>query len=225
MVLLTELRLEPENAGLQKGAEFMLAEMEKDQPYYLSRQEKGFGCFWGNWLRYQLYCGKGKDSRVKEVVDFTCGDLERGGQCRYNSDLPCAWAVVRGLYGLALIPESSRTEKVCHAIKAGIRFLLDDHDLLAADYPADNKPHPLWTGLSFPLFYQADILFVLRVLKELNALDHPNAQKALVWLLEKQTRSGIWRGGSPFIDRTRPFMVEPDGVERWITLHALEVLS
>ncbi|MDP2966265.1 MAG: hypothetical protein Q8N39_09565 [Pelolinea sp.] len=225
MLLLTELGLEPENAGLQKGAEFMLAKMEKELPYYLSGQKKGFGCFWGNWLRYQLYCGKGNDARVEQAIEFTCADLERGGQCRYNSNLPCAWGVARGLFGLVLIPESSRDEKVHHAIKAGIRFLLEDHDLLAADYPADRKPHPLWFSLSFPLFYHADSLFVLRVLKELNALDHPDAQKALGWLLEKQTRSGIWRGGSPFSDRTRPFMVKPDGVERWITLHALEVLT
>ena len=34
----------------------------------------------------------------KQVVDFICADLGRGGQCRYNSDLPCAWSVVRGLY-------------------------------------------------------------------------------------------------------------------------------
>ena len=108
MLLLTELGLKPENAGLQKGAEFMRTELEKDQPYYLSRQEQGFGCFWGNWLRYQLYCEKGKDARVEQMVEFTCAELERCGQCRYNSNLPCAWAVARGLYGLALIPESSR---------------------------------------------------------------------------------------------------------------------
>jgi len=65
----------------------------------------------------------------------------------------------------------------------------------------------------------------LQVLKELNALNYPSAQKTLTWLLERQTSAGIWRGGSPLSDRTRPFMVKPDGVERWITLHALEVLT
>ena len=79
--------------------------------------------------------------------------------------------------------------KKCTApFKQGIRFLLEDYDLLAANYPADQKPHPLWETLSFPIFYHADRLFVLRVLKELNALDHPGAQKTLDWLLEKQTQ-------------------------------------
>lgn len=225
MLLLTELGLEPENEFLQKGADFMLARIQEDMPQYLRRKEAGFGCFWGNWLRYQLYCRREKDQFTEQVISFVCEDLERGGQCRYNSNLRCAWSVVRGLYGLALIPERLRDVKVKAAIQAGIRFLLEDYDLQRANYPADHKTHPLWERLSFPLFYHADRLLVLRVLKELNALDHPNAQKPLEWLLEKQTDSGIWRGGSPLSDRTRPFMTKPDGVERWITLHALEVLT
>ena len=225
MLQLTELGLDPENEQLQKGADSTLAVVQEGKTNYLRLQMTGFGCFWGNWLRYQLYCGKGKDPFVGKVIDFLCADLGRGGQCRYNSDLPCAWSVVRGLYGLALIPEQSRDEKVRTAIQQGIRFLLEDHNLLKANYPADNKAHPMWDKLSFPIFYHADRLFVLRVLKDLKALDHPAAQKTLQWLLEKQTTSGIWRGGSPLAGRTRPFLARPDGVERWITLHALEVLN
>jgi hypothetical protein len=224
MLQLVELGLEPENAQLQKGADSTLAVVQEGKTNYLRLQMTGFGCFWGNWLRYQLYCGKEKDPFVAKVIDFLCADLGRGGKCRYNSDLPCAWSVARGLYGLALIPEPSRDERVKNAIQLGIRFLLEDHDLLAANYPHDNKAHPLWEKLSFPLFYHSDRLFVLRVLKDLKVLDHPSADNALHWLLEKQSSSGVWKGGSPLSDRTRPFMARPDGVERWITLHALEVL-
>jgi hypothetical protein len=224
MLQLIELGLNPENASLQKGADFMLTKILGDQPYYLRLQERGFGCFWGDWLRYELYCGKGEDPFTNRVVDFICNDMINGSKCRYNSELPCAWAVVRELYGLALIPEDLRNEKVQAAIQSGIRFLLEDYNLLEANYPADQKRHPLWDKLSFPIFYHADRLFVLRVLKDLNALDHPGTQTTLDWLLEKQTQSGIWRGGSPLSDRTRPFLAKPDGVERWITLQALDVL-
>jgi len=224
MLLLTELGLEPEDARLQMGAEFMLAAVEKDHQYF-SRKEKGFGCFWGNWLRYQLYCQKGEKDLVKQVIEFTCTDIMRGGQCRYNSDLPCAWAVARDLFGLALIPDDQRSVDVQNAIAAGIRFLIVEYDLLAVNYPAGNKNHPLWEKLSFPIYYHADRLFILRVLKELNSLSHPKAQTVLAWLLAKRSKSGIWRGGSPFRDRSRPFLVELDGVERWISLHALDVLS
>ena len=225
MLQLIELGLEPENDQLQKGADSTLAAVQEGKTNYLRLQMTGFGCFWGDWLRYQLYCGREKDPFIEKVIDFLCADLGRGGQCRYNSDLPCAWSVVRGLYGLALIPERSRDEKVKTAIQQGIRFLLEDYDLLAVNYPSDNKPHPLWEKLSFPLFYHADRLFVLRVLKELNALEHPTARKTLQWLLEKRSSTDIWRGGSPLSGRTRPFLAKPDGVERWITLHALEVLT
>jgi len=224
MLLLTELGLEPENAGLQVGAEFMLAAVEKDQQYF-SRKEKGFGCFWGNWLRYQLYCRKGEKELVKQVIEFTCADILRGGQCRYNSDLPCAWAVARDLFGLALIPDEQRSVDVQNAITAGIHFLMVEYDLLAVNYPADNKNHPLWEKLSFPLYYHTDRLFILRILKELDSLSHPKAQEALAWLLARRSKSGIWHGGSPFRDRSRPFLAEADGVERWISLHALDVLS
>jgi hypothetical protein len=203
MLQLIELGLEPENEALQKGASSTLAVVQEGKTNYLRLQMTGFGCFWGDWLRYQLYCGRNQDPFVAKVVDFLCADLGRGGQCRYNSDLPCAWSVVRGLYGLALIPEGSRDEKVRTAIQQGIRFLLEDYDLLKANYPADTKGHPMWDKLSFPIFYHADRLFVLRVLKDLKVLDHPSAQKTLQWLQEKQSSSGFWRGGSPLSDRTR----------------------
>ena len=175
MLQLIELGLEPENQSLQKGADSTLAIVQEGKTNYLRLQMTGFGCFWGDWLRYQLYCGKEKDPFIGKVIDFLCTDLGRGGQCRYNSDLPCAWSVVRGLYGLALIPERSRDEKVRTAIQQGIRFLLEDYDLLQANYPSDSKPHPMWDKLSFPIFYHADRLFILRVLKELHALSHPGA--------------------------------------------------
>ena len=162
---------------------------------------------------------------VHRNTNFICAELMHGGECRYNSGLPCAWSVVRGLYGLALIPQEARDERICRALQAGIRFLIEEHDLLKANYPADQKTHPLWESLSFPIFYHADRLFVLRVLKELGVLGHPKVQPSLDWLRKKQTQAGIWRGGSPLQDRTRPFLAKPDGVERGITLHTLEVLA
>ena len=45
----------------------MLARIQEDQPDLITcgLQMTGFGCFWGDWLRYQLYCGKGKDADVQ----------------------------------------------------------------------------------------------------------------------------------------------------------------
>ena len=225
MLLLNELAAEPQHPKMQAGAAFMLEKMEKDIPDYRSEEEIGFGCFWGNWLRYELYCGKLEDERVQGIIEYTCADIERRGKCEYNYELPCSWGVIRDLYGLALIPKEKRSAQINEAIQKGIRFLLEEHNLLAADYPYKHKIHPLWSKLSFPLFYQADILFVLRVLKELSAADHPSAQKAREWLLEKQTILGKWRGGSPYRRKTWRFVIPSDTANHWLTLHALRALS
>lgn len=225
MLLLTELSVDPQNEKMRNGSDFMQAWVQGNMPQYLRRTEAGFGCFWGNWLRYQLYCGKADDPFTQQVVDFVCDDLERHGRCRYNSDLECAWSVARGLYGFAFLPQSKRSDRVNQAIQSGIRFLLEDHDLRKADYPADSKPHELWDKLSFPIFYHSDRLFILRVLKEHHALDHPKVKPALDWLAGKRSKNGRWPGGSPFASRTRPFLEKPDSVDHWLTLQALWVLS
>ena len=224
MFLLTELAVPPEFPAMQKGSTFLLNRNLSSFPYSYKDEEEGlFGCFWGNWLRYQLYCGRLDDPSVQHVIQVTCKDILRLGKCRYNYDLPCAWAVARDLNGLALIPENQRSAEVDTAIERGIQFLIEDNDLLSANYPYQEQIHPLWFKLSFPLFYHTDILFVLRVLKELNALDHPKAAPALKWLMGKQTKKGTWTGGSPFKSRTRPFLVKPDTPNHWITLQAATI--
>ncbi len=70
-----------------------------------------------------------------------------------------------------------------------------------------------WFRLNFPLFYSADILFTLRGLQELGALEHPRAQEALDWLRARRNARGVWRGASPYRRRT------------WPALHALTVLK
>jgi len=225
MFLLTELAVPPEHPSMQKGADFMLEKMENETAQHYNQEENGFGCFWGNWLRYQLYCGRFKDPSVQKVIELICKDIYKSGLCRYNGDLPCSWAVIRELYGLALIPKSQRGSEVEDAIRQGIQFLLEDYNLLSANYPHQEKIHPLWFKLSFPLFYHADVLLVLRVLKELDALEHPNAAPAMRWLKDKQTLKGTWKGGSPFKRRTRPFLVNPDTPNHWITLQAASIFS
>jgi len=226
MLLLTELAVPPENQNLQKGADFMLETLTKDKRLetYIETSV-GFFCLWGNWLRYQLFCGRFEDPAVQKAIELVCKDIHRLGKCRYNGDLPCSWAVIRELNGLALIPENQRSREVEKAIERGIQFIVEDYDIVSADYPVIEKVHPLWYSLSFPLFYHTDVLFTLRVLKALNALDHPKAKGALDWLWSKQNKQGKWTGGSPFRKKSRPFLAEPDTPNHWITLHAASLFS
>lgn len=225
MLLLCELGLDPHHIGMQAGADHMLAAVDKNISKIQIGDQKGWGCFWGNWLHYQLYCGKIHDTRVAYVISYLIEDIKQRSACPYNEGLPCAWGVVRALFGLAMIPDDMRSAEVEIAIRAGISFLTEAYQLDVAEYPHVEKIHPVWSKISFPLFYQADKLFVLRVLKMLGAHKLPAVRKAREQLAEKRTSRGLWRGSSPFRSRTWPFMSEGDTINRWVTLHAMDILS
>ena len=225
MLLLCELGLDPRHAGLQAGADHMLSAVDKDISKIQVGDQKGWGCFWGNWLHYQLYCGKINDRRVDFVISYLIEDIKQRSACPYNEGLPCAWGAARALFGLAMIPDGIRTAEVEIAIRAGISFLVNEYQLDTANYPYVEKIHPVWSKISFPLFYQADKLFVLRVLKMLGAHQLPGVRKAREQLTEKRTSGGQWRGSSPYRSKTWPFMSEGDTINRWVTLYAMDILS
>ena len=114
---------------------------------------------------------------------------------------------------------------VGQAIERGVAFLLEDGRLADAAYPgpAGRQIHPLWFDLNFPLFYQADILFALRVLAELEVLDRPGAAPALTWLATR-CREGRWRGCNPYGNRTWPDLRSRAETNRWVTLQAQRIL-
>ena len=224
MLLLSELGLDPQHPAMQQGMAFMQASFagdrrlrEAEAPYW--------GCLSGNALRYHLYCGNPDERFIQPLLDFVVKDLQHLSRCQYNNGLPCAWGVVRDLYGLALLPAEKRSTEAQAAIEAGLKFLLADYDLLKGDYPYIEKIHPTWSKLSFPLFYQADVMFVLRVAKELDALHLPQAQRGLVWLEAQRHQNGNWSGGSPYQQRTWPILARGDTVNHWITLQAMRVLA
>jgi len=227
MLLLSELVIDPQHPAMQKGAAFMRKCFEEDPRLNQFNKTKDtyWGCLWGNALRYQLYSQNQSEELTQVIMDYVVRDLLNLSRCRYNNDLPCAWGVARDLFGLALIPESQRGFQTKAAIEMGLKFMLEDYDLLKADYPHVEKIHDLWGKISFPLFYHADILFVLRVAKELNALDYPQAIRGQEWLLSKRSQNGKWSGGSPFRQRTWPFIAKGDNIQHWLTLQALSIFS
>jgi len=226
MLLLAELDAAPELPGVRGGSEFMLSATEKEVDQHLQENTQKYICFYGNLLRYTIHAGLLEDPRVQRVLDYVNQDTRLFRfRCPWNGDLPCAWGAVRALWGLAAVPPERRSPQVEETIAAGLDFLLNDGTQVLADYPTPGKIHPHWFRLNFPLFYSADILFTLRVLQELGALDHPRAQEALDWLHARRTAAGIWRGASPFRRRTWPALLGPDDQHRWVTLYALTVLK
>jgi hypothetical protein len=224
MLLLTELGADGSDLRMKKGAAFMLAATQNELTGTLEKGGHGLSCFWGNLLRYALHCRQADNLQIKDIIQYLANDAQNNWCCPYNGDLPCAWGAARALWGLAALPAENCSPLVEAAIQSGISFLLENHRLDAADYPTPGKVHPLWFRLNFPLFYQADILFVLRVMAELRMLDHPGAQHAIDWLLSKRKPDGRWRGTSPFRRRTWPGLADSEETSRWASLFSATIL-
>lgn len=228
MLLLAELAADAQDARVKRGAAHML---EVTQPGLEQRLEKGvhgWTCLWANLLRYTVHAGLAQDARVEAVIAALLLDgLQFGWRCPYNEEQPCAWGAARALWGLAALPKGLRTAQVQATIQMAIDFLLVEHELVTAEYPSWSGGHrsELWDRLNFPLFYQADILFVLRALADAHALDHPAAQPALAWLAGRRKPSGQWCGASPFRQRTWRAIGDGQETDRWVSLQAAMVLK
>lgn len=227
MMLLAELAADPADPRLQRGADFMLDIRNEDILTWMRGTVYGLGCFWGNLLRYVVHCGRGDDPRTRPVIAYLVRDLQTENcHCSINANLPCAWGAARALWGLAALPAEQRTPEVEAAIQTGLDFLLDSsYELVRADYPTPGSISSRWFSLNFPLFYQVDILFVLRVAAEFNALDRPGGWAALDWLAAKRQANGRWRGTSPYRSRTYKALGGAEETNRWVSLHTALILK
>ncbi len=228
MLLLSELAADPQDARMKRGALFMLGTTWEELQTRLDKKKYGWTCLWANMLYYAIYCQIQDDPRVRTIVQALVFDaLEAGWRCPYNEERPCAWGVVRTLRGLSAIPQERRNPQVLETMQSGLHFLLEEYQLELANYPVPEGGHihPLWFKLNFPLFYQSDILFTLRTLAELGALDQPGAQNALDQLESSRKKNGRWTGASPFRSRTWPSIGDREETDRWVSLHAAMVLK
>jgi hypothetical protein len=223
LLLLTELHVDGEDPRFRRGVAFMLDQVPGRLTERLAGDESGWSCLFGNVLRYVCHAGLAGDGRATGLIDYCVREIDNGCcRCHWNSGYACAWGVARSLWGLAALPHAWRGPAVDRAIQQGLEFLLAPGRLPAADYPVPDggRIHTFWSRLNFPLFYQADVLFVLRVAGELGALDQPGAQQALAWLAGRRQKNGRWRGSSPFRRRTWPQLGGPEETNRWVTLQA-----
>jgi hypothetical protein len=228
MLLLSELAADRGDPRLERGVDFMLEVRWKRLEHQIEGNAYGWACFWANLLRYALHFGRPDDPRIDTVIALLVREaLQNQWRCEYNHDRSCAWGAARTLWALAAIPTDRRSSDIEAVIQAGLTFLLKENNLTKADYPTPQggSIHPLWFRLNFPLFYQTDILFVLRTLSELDELAHPGAQKALDWLQDRRGKNGQWRGSSPYRQRTWKSLGNPSETNRWVTLQAALVLK
>ncbi len=224
MMLLDELAADGQDPRLQQGIDFMLTATHAAMQENINNGTQGWACLWANILHYAVRCNRADDSRLQPIIDYLVRDLGEGHcACRSNANLACSWGAARTLWGLAALPV--RSPAVETAIERGLTFMLDSYHLTEADYPSSNRPSPMWQKLNFPLFYQADILFTLRVVADLDALDHPGARPALEWLATLRKPDGRWKGTNPFQSRTWGGIAGAQEVDRWVSLQAAVILE
>jgi hypothetical protein len=162
------------------------------------------------------------------MIDLTAKSLHSEKcKCDWNWQMPCVWGAARSIWGLISIPETDRSATVDLAIQSGLEFVLENVNLIIENQSStvEKKTHPIWFKLNFPLFYQADVLFVLRLLYQIDQLDHPLAEKLINWVESKQKPNGRWLGSSPFRQRTYKELGGPEETSRWVTLQATSILK
>ena len=228
MMLLEELMIDPQEPRFQSAIEFMLSSTQNKIGDYIGENSSNWTCLWGNIIRYCVYGGALSDPRLQRMIELTAESLHnKQCQCEWNWQLPCVWGAARSIWGLISIPKSERSELVESAIQSGSIFVLKNVNLIISNQPSqvEKKNHPIWQKLNFPIFYQADILFILRLLYEMDKLDHPLASNLISWLESKQKKNGRWQGSSPFRQRTYQELGDKEETSRWVTLQSSLILK
>jgi hypothetical protein len=223
-LLLVEYGVDSSDPRVRRAARYVLEELGRPGHggmEWIFNRDHGASCLIGTVVRYVALAGYGNDERLEPLVQRLVRDSKKfDAACWINGELPCAWGYARLIWGLAALPETARTREVQRTLRRGVEFLLS-YRVERGRYPTDTAPSYLWRQLSFPLFYQADILFVLRALDAAGAIDDDRAQPAIGWLLARQDGRGRWGGRAPYAARM-PSRVD---ASKWVTLQACTILK
>jgi hypothetical protein len=223
-LLLVEYGADPNDPRVRRGARWILDALGDPKASgldWIFGRDHGVSCFTGSVVRYVAAAGYGTDPRLEPLVQRLVRESKKyDAACWINGEQPCAWGYARLVWGLAALPETAWPREVQRTLRRGVEFLLS-YRVERGRYPTDTAPSYLWRQLSFPLFYQADVLFVLRALDAAGAIDDDRAQPAIGWLLARQDERGRWGGRSPYAART-PSRVD---ASKWVTLQACTILK
>jgi len=223
-LLLVEYGVDAGDPRVRRAARYVLEELGRPGRggmQWVFNKDHGASCLIGSVVRYVAMAGYGTDERLEPLVQRLVRDsMKFDAACWINGEQPCAWGYARLIWGLAALPESARTREVQRTLRRGVEFLLS-YKVERGRYPTDTAPSYLWRQLSFPLFYQADVLFVLRALDAAGAIDDDRAQPAIGWLLARQDARGRWGGRAPYAARM-PSRVD---ASKWVTLQACTILK
>jgi len=220
LLLLAELAADGQDERIAAACRRMI-----DQVYDEDRSTV-FPCFHGNLIGYLHALGHGQDERMRGFeAELAHAGTAGEWRCNINGGLPCAWGVVRALWGFGRIPGGGRSGAVQEAIESGVRFL-GRFELCEGNYPSSGPRHKLWDQLNFPLFYQADVLFALCALADLGRVNEkPAFRKAIEWLEARRRDDGRWNGTSPYGSRMWTQLEPRRRPSKWVTWQALYAIK
>ena len=223
-LLLVEYGVDPGDPRVRRAARRVLEDLgspEQGGMKWVFDRDHGASCIVGNIVRCVSLAGYGTDERLEPLVQRLVRDSKKfDAACWINGDQPCAWGYARLVWGLAALPEAARTREVERTLRRGVEFLLS-YRMTRGAYPTGTEPSYLWRQISFPLFYQADVLFVLRAIDAAGELDDARAQPPIAWLLSRQDPRGRWAGRAPYAARM-PSQVD---ASKWVTLQVCTLLK
>lgn len=193
-------------------------------------------CLTGNMVWSLIRLGLLDDPRVQRAVDwiatyqrFDDGDGDAPTGWPYDLSEPC-WGrhtchmgVVKALKALAAVPPGRRSPEVSRTLADGAEFMLRHH-VHKRSHDLATTSRPGWLRLGFPLMYQTDVLEILGILTSLGYHDE-RMQEALDVVAGKADADGRWTLESSFNDRFVVPVEAKGQPSRWLTLHALQVLS
>ncbi len=220
LLLLAELAADGRDKRIAAACQRMVDEVHSED------RSTVYPCFHANLIGYLHALGHARDERVRRFeVELANAGIMGKWHCEMNDDLPCAWGAARALWGLGRTPTGERSDTIQEALDSSIRFL-GRFKLREGNYPSSSPRHKLWDRLNFPLFYQADVLFILRALTDLGRLgDKLTLRKAVRWLEQQCQGENRWNGASLQSSHMWAQLEERRQPSKWITWQALYVIK
>lgn len=193
-------------------------------------------CLTGNLVFSFVRLGLCEDVRVRMGVDWLSKYLRfDDGETAPPADFPynhwemcygrhtCFMTVVKGLKGLAEVPEEQRSAAVKQTLEQGVEYLLRHH-IYKSSHNLAKVSKPGWTRFGFPLMYQTDVLEITHLLTSLGCRD-PRMQEALQLIQSLRGPDGRWTMQSSMNGKFLRDIEQKGKPSKWLTLQALMVLT
>jgi len=199
-------------------------------------EESVIACLTGNMVFGLARLGRLGDERVLAAVDWLGrwlreddGASEPPAAHRYRHQAACFGrhtcfhAVVKGLKGLAEVPDDQRSPAVRRRIRSAVEFMLR-HRVFRSSRNPRRVGRPGWASFGFPRMWDTDALEILDILVRLGVRDD-RMLEAVALVERKRGADGRWRLARSWNGRMHADIEQKGTPSRWVTLNARRALQ